>query len=169
MAKADGPLREDGKRLKPEGWEPPQLKNMLLDWQIARIKGKKPIPAIYACQCEEAGVPKGKHIAGCIESPVSSRADPEAYTDEPRKCAYCSQVVGNWEDLRQHVKSGGCFEPIPDPPWAVTPLQDVPRTFILVPWDDHVGTPNTDSFLDRIAQTYDKHEAVINEILSEQE
>ena len=29
MEKADGPLREDGKRLKPPGWEPPQLSMIL--------------------------------------------------------------------------------------------------------------------------------------------
>ena len=31
MLKADGPLREDGKRLKPPGWKPPQILEMLQD------------------------------------------------------------------------------------------------------------------------------------------
>lgn len=30
MAKAGGLLREDGKRLKPEGWEPPNIKAVLI-------------------------------------------------------------------------------------------------------------------------------------------
>lgn len=29
MEKADGPLREDGKRLKPPGWKPPRIEEML--------------------------------------------------------------------------------------------------------------------------------------------
>lgn len=29
MAKADGPLREDGKRLKPPGWTPPNIRAVL--------------------------------------------------------------------------------------------------------------------------------------------
>lgn len=29
MAKAGGPVREDGKRLKPEGWKPPNIKKVL--------------------------------------------------------------------------------------------------------------------------------------------
>ena len=29
MAKADGPVREDGKKLKPEGWRPPQIREIL--------------------------------------------------------------------------------------------------------------------------------------------
>jgi predicted HAD superfamily Cof-like phosphohydrolase len=29
MAKAGGPVREDGKRLKPEGWTPPELATIL--------------------------------------------------------------------------------------------------------------------------------------------
>lgn len=29
MAKAGGPVRADGKRLKPEGWEPPRIREML--------------------------------------------------------------------------------------------------------------------------------------------
>ena len=31
MAKKDGPVREDGKKLKPEGWLPPDLKRVLKD------------------------------------------------------------------------------------------------------------------------------------------
>lgn len=31
MMKGDGPVREDGKRLKPLNWEPPRIKEMLLD------------------------------------------------------------------------------------------------------------------------------------------
>jgi predicted HAD superfamily Cof-like phosphohydrolase len=30
MAKKDGPVREDGKKLKPEGWKPPDIKSELL-------------------------------------------------------------------------------------------------------------------------------------------
>lgn len=29
MAKADGPIREDGKRLKPPGWKPPDIEGIL--------------------------------------------------------------------------------------------------------------------------------------------
>lgn len=29
MAKKDGPIREDGKRLKPPGWQPPQIATMI--------------------------------------------------------------------------------------------------------------------------------------------
>ena len=29
MAKKTGPMREDGKRLKPEGWKPPDIKGLL--------------------------------------------------------------------------------------------------------------------------------------------
>lgn len=29
MLKASGPVREDGKRLKPPGWQPPRIKEML--------------------------------------------------------------------------------------------------------------------------------------------
>jgi predicted HAD superfamily Cof-like phosphohydrolase len=29
MAKAGGPVREDGKRLKPEGWQPPDLERVM--------------------------------------------------------------------------------------------------------------------------------------------
>lgn len=31
MAKGDGPVREDGKRLKPEGWEPPDIRQCLIN------------------------------------------------------------------------------------------------------------------------------------------
>ena len=31
MAKVSGPVREDGKRLKPEGWTPPNIARILLD------------------------------------------------------------------------------------------------------------------------------------------
>ena len=44
MAKAGGPVREDGKKLKPEGWEPPKIRELLED-QLRRYKdmefGKK--------------------------------------------------------------------------------------------------------------------------------
>ncbi len=30
MAKKDGPIREDGKRLKPAGWQPPDVKGILI-------------------------------------------------------------------------------------------------------------------------------------------
>lgn len=30
MAKAGGPVREDGKRLKPDGWQPPRIAEMLV-------------------------------------------------------------------------------------------------------------------------------------------
>ena len=36
MAKAGGPMREDGKRLKPEGWTPPDLRGVLRDLKAAR-------------------------------------------------------------------------------------------------------------------------------------
>ena len=29
MLKKDGPIREDGKRLKPEGWEPPEVERLI--------------------------------------------------------------------------------------------------------------------------------------------
>jgi predicted HAD superfamily Cof-like phosphohydrolase len=31
MAKAGGPVRPDGKRLKPEGWEPPNVRRVLIE------------------------------------------------------------------------------------------------------------------------------------------
>lgn len=31
MAKKDGPMREDGKKLKPPGWKPPNFRQILLD------------------------------------------------------------------------------------------------------------------------------------------
>lgn len=31
MEKANGPVREDGKRLKPEGWEPPHIESIVLE------------------------------------------------------------------------------------------------------------------------------------------
>ena len=36
MAKAGGPVREDGKRLKPEGWKPPDLRRVLRELQQDR-------------------------------------------------------------------------------------------------------------------------------------
>jgi predicted HAD superfamily Cof-like phosphohydrolase len=36
MAKKDGPIRADGKKLKPEGWKPPDIKK-ILDKQITFI------------------------------------------------------------------------------------------------------------------------------------
>ncbi len=36
MAKKDGPIRMDGKRLKPPGWTPPDIKGIL-----ARVKGEQ--------------------------------------------------------------------------------------------------------------------------------
>jgi predicted HAD superfamily Cof-like phosphohydrolase len=38
MAKKDGPIREDGKRLKPSGWEPPRIKAM---WEALLIKATR--------------------------------------------------------------------------------------------------------------------------------
>jgi len=38
--KKNGPLREDGKRLKPEGWEPPKIREILED-QLRRYKNMK--------------------------------------------------------------------------------------------------------------------------------
>jgi len=34
MAKKDGILREDGKRLKPEGWQPPRIKELLEEQKL---------------------------------------------------------------------------------------------------------------------------------------
>ena len=34
MAKTTGPVREDGKRLKPEGWQPPQIERIIRE-QVA--------------------------------------------------------------------------------------------------------------------------------------
>ena len=39
MAKKGGPVREDGKRLKPEGWTPPDLKGVLRELQANRRAG----------------------------------------------------------------------------------------------------------------------------------
>lgn len=33
MAKVGGPVREDGKRLKPDGWTPPDIKGVLMGWR----------------------------------------------------------------------------------------------------------------------------------------
>ena len=35
MAKLGGPVREDGKRLKPDGWQPPDVRSILLDQGMA--------------------------------------------------------------------------------------------------------------------------------------
>lgn len=39
MAKSTGPLREDGKRMKPEGWEPPDVEGLLREqgWEPGKI------------------------------------------------------------------------------------------------------------------------------------
>ena len=39
MAKAGGPVRADGKRLKPPGWQPPRIREMLAD--IPRLRQEK--------------------------------------------------------------------------------------------------------------------------------
>lgn len=43
MAKKGGPVRDDGKRLKPEGWVPPDIRRVLLTTAAAcpRCKGKR--------------------------------------------------------------------------------------------------------------------------------
>lgn len=33
MAKVGGPMREDGKRLKPEGWTPPDIEGVLINYR----------------------------------------------------------------------------------------------------------------------------------------
>src|SRR3990167_4552817 len=40
MAKVDGPMRADGKRLKPEGWQPPRILEMLEADVGARGRGR---------------------------------------------------------------------------------------------------------------------------------
>lgn len=37
MAKKDGPEREDGKRLKPEGWEPPDVESIIAGQQEGKV------------------------------------------------------------------------------------------------------------------------------------
>jgi len=74
---------------------------------LAALKGLEPgitCEEYHKCECEGAGIPAGEHIAGCIESGSSSRADPQAYSTEPRKCTNCGVVVGNWQGLVKHVK-----------------------------------------------------------------
>jgi predicted HAD superfamily Cof-like phosphohydrolase len=39
MLKSTGPVRSDGKRLKPEGWEPPRIRELLIE-QGAELDGK---------------------------------------------------------------------------------------------------------------------------------
>lgn len=34
MAKVSGPVREDGKHLKPEGWRPPDIEGLIRDQQL---------------------------------------------------------------------------------------------------------------------------------------
>ena len=46
MEKADGPMREDGKRLKPEGWEEPDIRGMLED-ELRRYENQKDIKECY--------------------------------------------------------------------------------------------------------------------------
>lgn len=43
MAKVDGPVREDGKRLKPLGWQPPRIRE-ILEQQIASAVPKGGTP-----------------------------------------------------------------------------------------------------------------------------
>jgi len=38
MAKADGPTREDGKKLKPKGWKPPRIREMLEEVLSGAVK-----------------------------------------------------------------------------------------------------------------------------------
>jgi hypothetical protein len=71
---------------------------------LAALKGlndDKTCAEFYKCKCE--GFPVGQHIAGCIESETPSRADPAAYSPNPRKCDNCGVEVGNWPGLRNHV------------------------------------------------------------------
>ena len=74
---------------------------------LAALKGLEPemtCEEYHKCTCENDGIPAGEHIAGCIESGTSSRADPQAYTGKPRKCDNCGVEVGNWPGLVKHVK-----------------------------------------------------------------
>jgi len=43
MAKVGGPKREDGKQLKPEGWEPPNIKKALQQGNINLDPKKNPV------------------------------------------------------------------------------------------------------------------------------
>lgn len=60
MAKVGGPIREDGKRLKPPGWEPPDIKGILERQKSLaivpcwRCGGKMSGPACPHCDCEYA-------------------------------------------------------------------------------------------------------------------
>lgn len=40
LAKASGEVRADGKRLKPPGWKPPRIKEMLVDAIVAQTNGE---------------------------------------------------------------------------------------------------------------------------------
>lgn len=51
MAKKGGPTREDGKKLKPEGWEPPDVKGLI----EAQQRGKKELREWAARQKEMRG------------------------------------------------------------------------------------------------------------------
>jgi predicted HAD superfamily Cof-like phosphohydrolase len=46
MAKKGGPVREDGKKLKPEGWQPPKIKELLELQKLNLELHKKIIQAI---------------------------------------------------------------------------------------------------------------------------
>jgi len=46
MQKANGPVREDGKRMKPEGWKPPPIAKML---EALKFKRASPLRCVSSC------------------------------------------------------------------------------------------------------------------------
>lgn len=86
MAKAGGPTREDGKKLKPEGWEPPKMR-ALLEATLKKAKFEPCSPSCRGLDIFEIGgfePPEGwVHIERCDECDLyeSDQAAAESISD----------------------------------------------------------------------------------------
>ena len=83
MAKQGGPVREDGKRLKPPGWEPPRIAELLAEHRGRWMMG----PRVERCLKESCGrklfTPPGR----------TPRCAFHGYLDEPRRPGYPMTVA----------------------------------------------------------------------------
>lgn len=71
MAKAGGPIRPDGKRLKPEGWKPPAVAEELKRQWLA--KNLSPVPVDKCLTCGgDASDRRLVHYAGTYARPCAS-------------------------------------------------------------------------------------------------
>jgi predicted HAD superfamily Cof-like phosphohydrolase len=74
MAKLNGPKRGDGKQMKPEGWAPPRIKNIL-----TRVRDRKPV------RCEE--------LDGCTSLMVKDHIEGGQY------CCNCKGLLISESDV----------------------------------------------------------------------